>query len=651
MKNMPIIMKFLSVMAVFAVFAVSIVVYTTSEMRAINTGYSALLAGNSRAEVLIARADREFQTAHAALGEIQLNSNGAAISAAKATVDRSMANLSSDIDKAALAAPASADALSNLKARVLYLVNGQCATAIADGISATTNAADLAAQAEYLNECALKIPTISDAFATEGDRIAGRTKLARMALAGSTSATIEVTYMVFVVGLLLVMGLALFMIRGWVSTPLNALQAVMVRLANGDLRAKVPGADRRDEIGGMARAVQVFKDAGLAKLRLEEEAKTLAEHVEAERVQSEAARTQAAQQQAVVVDAIAMGLQKLSAGNLMFRINTVFSADYEKLRADFNSSMDSLQETMRAIAINTSGVRTGADEITQASDDLARRTEQQAASLEQTAAALDEITATVRKTAEGANEARNVVSTAKTDAERSGAVVRETVDAMSGIEDSSKKIGNIIGVIDEIAFQTNLLALNAGVEAARAGDAGRGFAVVATEVRALAQRSADAAKEIKALISESGRQVETGVKLVGETGQALGRIVEQVSRLNMLVGDIAGSAQEQATGLNEVNSAVNQMDQVTQQNAAMVEEATAASHSLAGEAEALARLVAQFQIGQQSYEAVIASRRPAPVKTLAQPPRKPATAPVGKFVPVARAAQPMSAGAEDWGEF
>ena len=295
---------------------------------------------------------------------------------------------------------------------------------------------------------------------------------------------------------------------------------------------------------------------------------------------------------------IATGLTELAGNNLEFRIAKAFSQEFEPLRLNFNLSLEKLQATMQAIAHNTQGVRSGAGEITQASDDLSRRTEQQAASLEETAAALDQITATVRKTAEGANEARNAAATAKTDAENSGEVVRETVSAMSGIETSSRQIANIIGVIDEIAFQTNLLALNAGVEAARAGDAGRGFAVVATEVRALAQRSADAAKEIKALISASSLQVDAGVKLVGETGKALGRIVEQVAKLNGLISDIAASAQEQATGLNQVNTAVNQMDQTTQQNAAMVEQSTAASHNLAGEAEELARLVGQFKTGQ-----------------------------------------------------
>src|SRR6202041_3236762 len=208
-------------------------------------------------------------------------------------------------------------------------------------------------------------------------------------------------------------------------------------------------------------------------------------------------------------------------------------------------------------------------EISQASDNLSRRTEQQAASLEETAAALDEITATVRKTAEGAGQARDAVGSARADAERSSIVVRDAVSAMGQIERSAQQISQIIGVIDEIAFQTNLLALNAGVEAARAGDAGRGFAVVATEVRALAQRSADAAKEIKALISTSGQQVATGVKLVSETGQALGRIAVQVTQLNGLVAELAASAKEQSTGLGEGNSGGNQMDQGTQQNAAM----------------------------------------------------------------------------------
>ncbi|NWG53523.1 MAG: PAS domain S-box protein [Hydrogenophilaceae bacterium] len=333
--------------------------------------------------------------------------------------------------------------------------------------------------------------------------------------------------------------------------------------------------------------------------------------VEHERMRAEAERAARAEEQAQVVRGLASGLKSLADGDLTDRIADPFPGEYEQLRADFNSAMEALQGAMQTIVVNAGGIRSGAGEISQAADDLSKRTEQQAASLEETAAALDEITATVRKTAEGATQANSVVSGARSDAEASGQVVKETVAAMSEIEKSAKQISQIIGVIDEIAFQTNLLALNAGVEAARAGDAGRGFAVVASEVRALAQRSSEAAKEIKGLISTSSQHVETGVELVGEAGKALQQIVTKVGEINALVSEIAASAQEQATGLAQVNTAINQMDQVTQQNAAMVEQSTAASHSLTQEAEELMRLISRFQTGDAPDEAPVHQPRRA----------------------------------------
>jgi methyl-accepting chemotaxis protein len=304
---------------------------------------------------------------------------------------------------------------------------------------------------------------------------------------------------------------------------------------------------------------------------------------------------QEAAEDEIAISALAAGLAALAQGNLAHRITVDVSAKSAGLKRDFNETAERLEDTMRSVTSAVNGMLSGTSEISQATNDLAKRTEQQAASLEETASALEQITVTVKKTADGAHQAASVTSGARDAAEKSGKVVRRAVTAMSEIEQSSKQIGQIIGVIDEIAFQTNLLALNAGVEAARAGEAGKGFAVVAQEVRELAQRSANAAKEIKALISASSQQVGQGVSLVGQTGEALGGIVKQVAEIADLVGEIASSAREQSTGLHEVNSAVNHMDQMTQQNAAMVEETTAASHALANDATELAELVSRFR--------------------------------------------------------
>jgi methyl-accepting chemotaxis protein len=372
--------------------------------------------------------------------------------------------------------------------------------------------------------------------------------------------------------------------------------------------------------------------------------------VEAARTRAEQERDARAAEQAEVVELLAGGLEQMAAGNLMLRLSDAFPSDYERLRADFNAAMQQLEETMSVVAANTSGISTGADEIALASDDLSRRTEQQAASLEETAAALDEITATVKKTASGAKQASDVVTAAKGEAQHSGVVVSQAVEAMGQIESSSQQISQIIGVIDEIAFQTNLLALNAGVEAARAGDAGRGFAVVAQEVRALAQRSAEAAKEIKALISASTQQVGQGVSLVGETGKALQSIVAKVAEIDALVSEIAASAMEQSTGLAEVNSAVNQMDQVVQQNAAMVEQSTAATHSLRAEADELTRLISRFSVAGGH---AVARPAPRPASARSKPAPSPARALTRKVAASfgGAASAPAAGGGSGWEEF
>jgi methyl-accepting chemotaxis protein len=411
-------------------------------------------------------------------------------------------------------------------------------------------------------------------------------------------------------------GLAAAALMGWllsksIADPVSQMTKVMRRLASGDNDVEPPVAGRGDELGEMAAAVTHFRDAAIEKLRLEAEAAQVRDAATAERQANEERARRAAEELAAVVADLGSGLSRLAQGDLSFRLNNAFPGQYRQLQADFNAAMGELQAAMGVIDRNTHAIRGGVGEIAHASDDLARRTERQAATLEETAAALDEITATVRTSAETARTVRGLVGAAKTDAETSSDVVNSAVEAMGAIERSSGEIGQIVGVIDEIAFQTNLLALNAGVEAARAGDAGKGFAVVASEVRGLAQRSAAAAKEIKALIANSDREVGAGVDLVRRTGEALARILEQVIEINGLVGGISTAAEQQATALQEVNTAVNHLDQVIQQNAAMVEQSTAATHALSQETDELASLVSRFGTGDERVASPPARKRAA----------------------------------------
>ncbi len=388
----------------------------------------------------------------------------------------------------------------------------------------------------------------------------------------------------------------LYALRG-IARPIGIITRSMINLAEGDTDKTIPYADRADEIGSMAGAVEIFRQAALSNKRLELEAEEARRQAEADRQRLTAEAETAAQrrlQQAT--SGLAGGLKRLAAGDLSFQLTEPFAPDFESLRHDLNTAVSQLQETLVSVAHAADLIDNGSREVSHSADDLARRTEQQAASLEETAAALDEITVNVSNSTRRTDEARSVAAKANASASQSGAVVASAVNAMGRIEQSSNQISNIIGVIDEIAFQTNLLALNAGVEAARAGEAGRGFAVVAQEVRELAQRSAKAAKEIKDLIRNSTAEVENGVKLVSETGEALKTIEDYVVVINQHMDAIATSAREQSTGLAEVNTAVNRMDHVTQQNAAMVEETNAAGATLANESVNLRALISHFTL-------------------------------------------------------
>jgi methyl-accepting chemotaxis protein len=397
-------------------------------------------------------------------------------------------------------------------------------------------------------------------------------------------------------GMLVVTGaISVFVVLS-ITRPVGQLVDTMATLAKGNHNIEVPGADRGDELGHMARAVLVFRDAAVEKERLEAQSADAQKAAEVERQRNEAARAAAAAQVKHVVDALGEGLEQLAKGTLTYRITEEFADEYKKVQDDFNGAISQLQETIGAIVTSTREVSNAAGEISSSTTDLSQRTEEQAASLEETSASMEQISATVKQNADNAQQANRFATGTREVCDRGGEVVAEAVKAMSRIEESSRKISDIIGVIDEIARQTNLLALNAAVEAARAGEAGRGFAVVASEVRSLAQRSSQAAKDIKDLISNSSNQVQEGVELVNRAGTSLNEILASIKKVADIVSGIAAASAEQATGLEQVNKALSQMDEVTQQNSALVEENAATAKTLEHQAHAMSERVAFFRV-------------------------------------------------------
>jgi methyl-accepting chemotaxis protein len=477
-----------------------------------------------------------------------------------------------------------------------------------------------------------------------------------------------------------------------ISGPLARLSNAMNRLASGDFDVVLPEHGSKDEIRTMTKATLAFRDAAIEKTRLEAETaererQAAAEKTERERLEmeqkAEAGRRAAAEREAAtakvmnefdtavggivqaamagdfsqrvplegkdgvirnlaaslnavcdnvgkVFDDVVRMLGSLAAGDLTARIDAHYQGSFATLKDNANSTAERLSATMAEIKAAAKEVANAAAEISTATTDLSQRTEEQAASLEQTSASMQQISATVKKNAENAHAASQSVNTTRQVAIRGGEVVAQAVGAMSHIEDSSRRIADIIGMIDEITGQTNLLALNAAVEAARAGEAGRGFAVVASEVRSLAQRSSQAAKDIKDLINNSSGQVKDGVNLVNRAGSSLNEIVQSIKSVAEIVGDIANASAEQATGIDQVNKALSQMDEVTQQNSALVEENAATAKTLEQQSAAMNERVGFFQLDEVAHTE---QPRPANTKQSSKPQAVPAPKPNGGAAP------------------
>ncbi|MBX4960053.1 methyl-accepting chemotaxis protein [Rhizobium binae] len=395
----------------------------------------------------------------------------------------------------------------------------------------------------------------------------------------------------------------LLAMRSLVGRPLRILSERIGALQKGDLTSPVTYKENGDEIGFLARALEVFRHEAIAKVEREQAAAEQSAAFDAERAHNALLTEEANSRQRQVMISLANSLEKLAAGDFSIQLADL-GPEFDKLRQDFNNMVQAVAAALTEIKIASVAVEGGSSELASSADELAKRTEQQAAALEQTAAALDEVTTTVKSSSQRAEKTGELVEETKRSAQVSATVVRDAIGAMDRIQTSSSQIGRIIGVIDEIAFQTNLLALNAGVEAARAGEAGKGFAVVAQEVRELAQRSANAAKEIKHLINVSGQEVAAGVGLVNETGDALLKIEEQINRISDSIASIVQSYREQATGLHEINGAINQMDHATQQNAAMVEETNAACQELLSQGRQLQDSAGRFVVAASSASQV-----------------------------------------------
>lgn len=611
--------KLLALIALTVAVGTAVGLYEAAKLRSIDGAYSAVLDINVNGALKTGEIARNSDAMGRLLYRIIAEQDEASMLKTEQELDQTFASTANLIEKAAGYFPSEKSETDALKSDLAAL------RAATEPLVKATLAGDKATAMKHFSDNARPArrafdQIVSKLYAQANAELARKNEAAT----AETSAAVTMSYIALGLGAVMALSLGIVISTTQIVRPIRRLTDTMASLAHNDLSVLVPLTDSRDEIGEMARAVEVFKQNGIKvrEMNAQEEAlqaksadlqSSIGEVVSAavagdftRRISKDydnADLNRFAAQVNELVSSVDRGIAEtrrvisaLAEGDLTENMRGEFQGAFGELKDNVNQTMNNLRSVLGEVRTAIDTINGGAGEMRIASGDLSKRTEQQAASLEETSSALEEITAAVRSSTERALEASHMVDEARRSTEQSSFVVKDAVSAMDKIEQASSEIGQIINVIDEIAFQTNLLALNAGVEAARAGDAGKGFAVVAQEVRELAQRSANAAKDIKALISRSSDEVSSGVKLVTATGDALDLIQGHVIKVNEHVHSIAKAAKEQSTGLSEVNTAVNQMDQMTQQNAAMVEESTASTSRLADEASNLARLIARFKL-------------------------------------------------------
>ena len=627
LDNIKISVKIIGVVLLLAVVSVCLNVFSGVTMSRLDNDYSQLLEGDAQTRVELARVTRRIaDLGYNALAVTTYAPDAPDAKKHAAEIDAAYKAGIGNLDNARKFSPQRKAELDKFQRSFSDLRNLAAGVASSYMQTETTNATEV----KRLNDT---IPVVADELRTYNQQLSKEMASAVSSLSASADRSLMLVYVSSAVAILLSLLLALWVSMAKIAKPLNQLGQRMGALAGGDLTVDIDGQNRRDEVGVMAKAVQVFKDNALALKESEAQTAVQRRAAEEERARNEAVRAEATRQVQRVVTGLGTGLERMAKGDLTYRITDEFIDEYKKVQEDFNAAIAQLQDTITSIAMSSSEVSSAASEISASTSDLSQRTEEQAASIEETSASMEQISVTVKKNAENAQQANEFANETAAVADRGGEVVAQAVSAMARIEDSSRKISDIISVIDEIARQTNLLALNAAVEAARAGEAGRGFAVVASEVRSLAQRSSQAAKDIKDLITSSSGQVREGVDLVNKAGASLNEIVESIRKVAAIVADIAVASNQQATGIDQINTALVQMDEVTQQNSALVEENAATAKTLEQQSGAMNSSVGSFKLAAGESAAVPS----APVAAIK---RAPAEAAREKAAPAKRAAVP-----------